>query len=348
MGKTTHTPAIAAGLVAAAAGLLTGSLLAAGNASAHVTLADGRAAPGAYFTSFFRVGHGCHGSATVALRVEMPEGIVTARPQPKPGWTIAIERAPLSPPAKGEGGKPVTERVAAITWRGGPLPDEDWDQFGFMAKLPDHAGKLYFPAIQTCEQGEERWVETAAEPGAHLSHPAPVLEIAEGGGTDDMAGMDMSGMDMGGAAKGEGAAAPARVHASGRHSAAQAGVRRSIAVLNAWIPVPPGGAPTAAGYLTIRNDGPAPDTLLGGATPEARSLTIHSMSMADGVMRMRPVSGGLALPPGRITALSTSGGYHLMLTGLSHPLKAGDKVRATLRFAHAGDVAVTFVVKPAG
>jgi copper(I)-binding protein/uncharacterized protein YcnI len=348
MGKTTYAPAVAGGLLAAAAGLLTGSLLAAGSAAAHVTLADGRAAPGAYFTSFFRVGHGCHGSATVALRVEIPEGIVTARPQPKPGWTLAIERVPLSPPAKGEGGKPVTERVAAITWRGGPLPDEDWDQFGVTAKLPDHAGKLYFPAIQTCEQGEERWVETAAEPGAHLSHPAPALELAEGAGAGDMAGMDMSGMDMGGAAKGEGATPPARTHAPARHIAAQAGVRRSVTVLDAWIPVPPGGAPTAAGYLTIRNDGQAPDTLLGGATPAARSLSVHRMSMAGGVMRMRPVSGGLVLPPGRITALSTSGGYHLMLTGLARPLKAGDKVKAMLRFAHAGEVAVTFVVKPAG
>jgi uncharacterized protein YcnI len=93
---------------------------------------------------------------------------------------------------KGEGGKMLTQRVKAITWRGGPLPDDEWDQFGVMAKLPDAPGKLYFPAVQTCQTGEERWVEVPA-PGesARLAHPAPALTITPKAAPDPMAGMDM-------------------------------------------------------------------------------------------------------------------------------------------------------------
>ena len=136
--------------------------------------------------------HGCAGSATTALRVEIPQSITVAKPQPKPGWTIDIEREPLTTPVKGEGGKMLTQRVKAITWRGGPLPDEDWDQFGVMAKLPDAPGKLYFPVIQTCQTGEDRWTEVPA-PGetTRLAHPAPVLTVTPKAAPDPMAGMDM-------------------------------------------------------------------------------------------------------------------------------------------------------------
>ena len=161
-------------------------------AAAHVTLADPQATPGAYYTSAFKVTHGCAGSATTALRVEIPSAIMVAKPQPKPGWTVQIEREPLAIPVKGEGGRMLTERVKAITWRGGPLLDEDWDQFGIMAKLPDAPGKLYFPAIQTCQTGEERWTEVPA-PGesGRLAHPAPVLTVSPKAAPDPMAGMDM-------------------------------------------------------------------------------------------------------------------------------------------------------------
>jgi hypothetical protein len=162
---------------------------------AHVSLADPKAAPGAYYVSTFRVGHGCGGSATTALRIELPEAILSARPQPKAGWTIEIERVPLTPPRAGDGGRKVTERIRSITWRGGPLPDDEFDAFGIMAKLPDKPGKLYFLATQTCVSGEEHWTDVPG-PGAgpHLAHPAPVLNVVQGAGGDDMAGMDMSGM----------------------------------------------------------------------------------------------------------------------------------------------------------
>lgn len=179
-------------LMLSVAALLACSL--AGAASAHVTLADPQASVSAYYTSAFKVTHGCAGSATTALRIEIPDAIAVAKPQPKPGWTLEIEHALLTTPVKGEGGTLVTQRVKAVTWRG-RLPDEDWDQFGLFAKLPDAPGKLYFLAIQTCETGEERWVEVPA-PGetGRLAHPAPSLTLTPRNAPDPMAGM--AGMDM--------------------------------------------------------------------------------------------------------------------------------------------------------
>jgi copper(I)-binding protein len=119
-----------------------------------------------------------------------------------------------------------------------------------------------------------------------------------------------------------------------------------VTVLDPWIAKPPQGAPTAAGYLTLRNDGAAPDVFLGARTTAARGIKLHSMTMAGGIMRMRPVDGGLTLPPSKTIVIGPSSGYHLMVIGSKHPLKVGDTLPAVLRFAKAGEIAVTFEVRP--
>lgn len=117
----------------------------------------------------------------------------------------------------------------------------------------------------------------------------------------------------------------------------------AIRLEHAWIRPTPPGAPTAAGYVTITNTGAAPDRLLGGSMPGVDRVEVHQMSMAGGIMRMRPVAGGLPIAPGQTVALAP-GGYHLMLIGLKRPFTAGERVRAVLRFAQAGDVMKTFDV----
>ena len=166
----------------------------ASDANAHVTLSQTQAPGGGYFTAYLRVGHGCAGSATTALRLEVPTELVTVRPQPKLGWTLHIEHVPLATPTKGEGGRMLTERVSAITWSGGPLPDDEWDEFGLSAKLPARTGPLYLPVVQSCEQGQARWTETPnpAQPERPLAHPAPRLMLGPAA-PDSMAGMKMGG-----------------------------------------------------------------------------------------------------------------------------------------------------------
>ncbi len=163
-------------------------------AHAHVTLSQTLAAGGGYYTAYLRVSHGCAGSATTALRLEVPSELVTVRPQPKPGWTLRIEHAPLATPVKGEGGRTLTERVSTITWSGGPLPDDEWDEFGISAKLPARTGPLYLPVVQSCGRTEVRWSDTLVhdQPGLPLAHPAPQVMLGPPA-VDAMAGMKMGG-----------------------------------------------------------------------------------------------------------------------------------------------------------
>lgn len=112
----------------------------------------------------------------------------------------------------------------------------------------------------------------------------------------------------------------------------------------AWSRATPPAAATGAGYLTISNTGKSADRLIGGSTSVAAKLEIHEMSMTGGVMRMRPVAGGLAIGPGQSVTLKP-GGYHLMLIGLKRPLKAGERVPVTLTFERAGAVRIELDVR---
>jgi copper(I)-binding protein len=63
------------------------------------------------------------------------------------------------------------------------------------------------------------------------------------------------------------------------------------------------------------------------------SIEIHSMTMDNGVMKMRMLDE-LALKAGKPTELAP-GGYHLMLFDLKKALKAGEEVSFTLHFKDA-------------
>ena len=166
-------------------------MLAAGTAAqAHITFAEPSAAPGSYYAGFLRVSHGCAGSATVSIRVQMPDGVAIVRPQPKPGWTLRIEKAPLATPIRGEGGE-VRERVVAVTWSG-RLDADQFDQFGLLLKLPDRPGALYFPTVQQCETGRNDWtaIPAAGQPWHSVRNPAPVLTVT-GAAAASMGAMKM-------------------------------------------------------------------------------------------------------------------------------------------------------------
>lgn len=162
-------------------------------AAAHVTLAEPTAKSGSYYVAMFRVSHGCDGAPTTALSVSIPQGILIARPQPKAGWTIEKEHAPLSAPAKGEMGEAITQRVSKITWHG-KLEADEFDQFGLLLKLPVMSGPLALPVVQSCEKCEADWTQTPAagqDPHA-MKFPAPVLTVTPAASTQDaMPGMKM-------------------------------------------------------------------------------------------------------------------------------------------------------------
>jgi periplasmic copper chaperone A len=117
----------------------------------------------------------------------------------------------------------------------------------------------------------------------------------------------------------------------------------AVSVENAWSRAVPSGSKVAVGYLAIRNDGDEPDRLLSASAPFAGKTEIHQTSMAEGVMRMRPVPDGVPVPA-KGTVMLEPNSYHFMFMQLTKPLKEGDTVTAKLTFERAGSVDVAFQV----
>ena len=120
-----------------------------------------------------------------------------------------------------------------------------------------------------------------------------------------------------------------------------------LVISQAWSRATPGGAKTGGGFLTIENKGSSPDTLVGVSADAAGKVEVHVMAMDGGVMKMRPVDGGLTIDPGKTVKLAP-GGLHLMMMDLKSPLKQGDKLPVTLQFEKAGKVQVTLDVQGVG
>ena len=120
----------------------------------------------------------------------------------------------------------------------------------------------------------------------------------------------------------------------------------TIHVDQAWARATPGVAKTGAIYLTVSNNGAAPDRLMAIGTPAADKAELHEMKIENGVMEMRPVPA-LAIAPGQNLVLEPSG-YHIMLIGLKAPLKEGNTVPLTLTFEHAGSLQVTASIAKIG
>lgn len=118
-----------------------------------------------------------------------------------------------------------------------------------------------------------------------------------------------------------------------------------VTVEGAWCRAAPKGAPAGGCYLTLTAQ--AADRLVSVETPAAARAEIHTMSMDGGVMRMRKLTDGLALPAGQAVALKP-GAEHLMVIGPKIDLVAGASVPLTLRFKSAAPVTISVPVKAVG
>lgn len=152
-----------AGVVLAAAAVAIG--VAAVPASAHVVTTP-NTADTKFFHTAFRVGHGCAGSPTTAVRVQIPEGLHLVTPDPVPGWEVQVTRAV----GEGDGFGRITE----VAWVGGPLPDHEVALFGIGFRIDEKAPDvLWFPTVQQCEVGESAWVEIPPSVAEWHSVPSP-------------------------------------------------------------------------------------------------------------------------------------------------------------------------------
>ena len=157
-------------------------LLAAAAAQAHVTLEVPQAAAGAGYKAVLRVTHGCEGTATHTVKVQLPAGFRGAKPMPKAGWTLEIVRAPLAKPYVSHG-RTVSDDVVEIIWKATTreawLADAHYDEFVLRGQAPEAAGPAWFKLTQLCEKGRWDWAEVPASGTSTqgLKSPAVLLEV---------------------------------------------------------------------------------------------------------------------------------------------------------------------------
>lgn len=179
-------PARLAGSVLAAALLLFAMAL---PVAAHITIPDGAVVPsGGSAVISFRVPHGCGGEPTTAISVQLPDGVVGAKPESVAGWTATTEMVPAEYELFGT---KYTERVGTIRWEGGPLSDAEFKDFAVRATFQMDPGEYPIPVVQECGQTTESWIEVpaAGQTEDDLELPAPTITVvaAVADGDDDHA-----------------------------------------------------------------------------------------------------------------------------------------------------------------
>lgn len=146
--------------------------VAAATAGAHVTIENPTATAGSFAKVVLQVNHGCAGSATRAVTVHLPAGFLFAKARAKPGWTVAYETRALPAPLDLHGRK-MESTTATVRWEGGPLANDQFDEFAVSGKLADDAaGALPFRVVQTCDKGSADW---SGAPDS--AEPAPLLKV---------------------------------------------------------------------------------------------------------------------------------------------------------------------------
>jgi len=156
--------------------------LALSPASAHVLLKGEQAAIGSAYEAVFVVPHGCKGSATTKLRVQIPEGVIATEAKPTSNWSVETVKGKYAGTYDFKGAR-VAEGIKEVAWSGGSLPDKVRAEFVIETWLTDGLKPnttLYFPVVQECESGVSRWIEIPAD-GATHSHegkwPAPGVRL---------------------------------------------------------------------------------------------------------------------------------------------------------------------------
>jgi len=121
----------------------------------------------------------------------------------------------------------------------------------------------------------------------------------------------------------------------------------SLQISQPWARATPKGADDGAAYMTVTNTGSRPERLSCVSSDASAKCQIHEMINDNGVMKMRPVEGGLLVKPGETVSFKP-GGYHVMLVDLKAQLQQGKTVEATLKVDNGGTAQVEFPVAAIG
>jgi uncharacterized protein YcnI len=150
---------VAAGLTAiAGVGLFTGATV----AEAHVSVEPARAPAGGEAKLKFSVGHGCDGSPTTSITIQLPDQVVSAKPQAVPGWKTA-------------------NSGREVGWKGGNLDPHQLQVFVLKASFDGKPREIApFKVLQRCQEGEIAWIEIPEQGQPEPEHPAPVVKLVAG------------------------------------------------------------------------------------------------------------------------------------------------------------------------
>jgi uncharacterized protein YcnI len=177
-----RTPLIFGSAVSAGVLLALASPLAA---SAHVGVTPDSTAAGSYAVLTFAVPHGCDGSPTTTIAIDLPVAIPAVTPTVNAGWDVAKVTEKLDPPVTDAHGNELTERISQVVYTAKtPLSADLRDTFALSVQLPaDAAGQtLEFPVTQTCVKGSVAWNEKTPDGGAEPEHPAPAIAVTAASG----------------------------------------------------------------------------------------------------------------------------------------------------------------------
>jgi len=116
-------------------------------------------------------------------------------------------------------------------------------------------------------------------------------------------------------------------------------------ISQAWARATAPGVDVGAVYLSI-DGGAKDDSLISASSVRAAMVHLHTVEESGGVAKMRAVEG-IDVPAGKRVVLAPKG-THIMLMGLAKPLVAGETFPLELRFAKAGELGVTVIVRAAG
>jgi uncharacterized protein YcnI len=155
-------------ITAGAAG--TALLLSAGIASAHLTVEAPGARQGASTVLTFTVSTESDTASTTKLTIQLP-GFKSARTEPLPGWTAAVE-------------KDASQLVTSVTWTANPgagVGPGQFQRFVLSAGPLPEEDKVSFTAAQTYSDGKVvTWDQPTPHSGEEPEFPAPVLTVTEG------------------------------------------------------------------------------------------------------------------------------------------------------------------------
>ncbi|OOZ42380.1 hypothetical protein BOW53_00505 [Solemya pervernicosa gill symbiont] len=114
-------------------------------------------------------------------------------------------------------------------------------------------------------------------------------------------------------------------HGGAAHTAAD-----TIMVKDAYVRAVPPGQPNSAAFMVLHNHGGADHKVIDAKSTAARTVELHTHTQKDGMMMMRRIESIEVKSKGMTTL--KPGGLHVMLIGLTQPLKVGNTVSVTLVF----------------